>query len=44
MPLIQLGLRPVPIDIELDTLNISSQTLQKVLQTTSFYNKFTRFL
>ena len=35
MPLIQLGLRPVPIDIELDTLNISSQTLQKVLQTTS---------
>jgi len=35
MPLIQLGLRPVPIDIELDTLNISSQTLQKVLQTIS---------
>lgn len=35
MPLIQLGLRPVPIDIELDTLNVSSRTLQKVLQATS---------
>ena len=35
MPLIQLGLRPVPIDIELDTLNISSRTLQKVLRATS---------
>jgi CDP-6-deoxy-D-xylo-4-hexulose-3-dehydrase len=27
MPLIQLGLTPVPIDIELDTLNVSSHTL-----------------
>lgn len=27
MPLIQLGLIPVPIDVELDTLNISSKTL-----------------
>lgn len=27
MPLIQLGLVPVPIDIELDTLNVSSRTL-----------------
>ncbi len=29
MPLIQLGLVPVPVDIELDTLNVSVQTLQK---------------
>jgi len=34
MPLIELGLTPVPIDCELDTLNVSSQTLLKVLQTT----------
>ena len=27
MPLIQLGLKPVPIDIELDTLNVSSKKL-----------------
>jgi len=33
MPLIQLGLQPVPIDIELDTLNISSQNLQHTLKT-----------
>lgn len=33
MPLIQLGLKPVPIDIELDTLNVSSTTLRKVLKT-----------
>lgn len=32
MPLIQLGLRPVPIDIELDTLNVSSKTLEKALE------------
>ena len=31
MPLIKLGLKAVPIDIELDTLNISSQELEKVL-------------
>lgn len=30
MPLIQLGLNAVPIDIELNTLNISSRTLKKV--------------
>ena len=30
MPLIELGLKPIPIDIELDTLNISSK---KVLET-----------
>lgn len=29
MPLLQLGLTPVPIDIELDTLNVSSSTLKK---------------
>ncbi|MCE9643058.1 MAG: DegT/DnrJ/EryC1/StrS aminotransferase family protein [Candidatus Andersenbacteria bacterium] len=35
MPIIQLGLAAVPIDIELDTLNISPQTIRKVLETTS---------
>ena len=32
MPLIQLGLSPVPIDVELDTLNVSSRTLKKVIE------------
>lgn len=32
MPLIQLGLEPIPIDVELDTLNISSKNLQVVLK------------
>lgn len=32
MPLIQLGLNPVPIDIELDTLNVSSEKLLAVLK------------
>lgn len=32
MPLIQLGLNAVPIDIELDTLNISSRILLKTLK------------
>ncbi|MBI3576821.1 DegT/DnrJ/EryC1/StrS aminotransferase family protein [Candidatus Gottesmanbacteria bacterium] len=32
MPLIQLGLTPVPIDVELDTLNVSSRTLRMVLK------------
>jgi len=31
MPLIQLGLNPIPIDVELDTLNVSSKTLKKVI-------------
>ncbi len=31
MPLIQLGLQPVPIDVELDTLNISSRTVKAAL-------------
>lgn len=30
MPIIQLGMIPVPIDVELDTLNISSRTLKEV--------------
>lgn len=30
MPLIQLGLKPIPVDIELDTLNISSEKLLEV--------------
>ncbi len=32
MPLIQLGLSPVPIDVELDTLNVSSRKLLVVLK------------
>lgn len=32
MPLIQLGLKPVPIDVELDTLNVSSKKLSEVLK------------
>lgn len=32
MPLIELGLTPVPIDIELDTLNISSSKVKEVLK------------
>jgi CDP-6-deoxy-D-xylo-4-hexulose-3-dehydrase len=32
MPLIQLGLRAVPIDVELDTLNVSSAKLRAVLR------------
>ncbi len=31
MPLIQLGLKPVPVDVELDTLNVSSRTLLNTL-------------
>lgn len=32
MPLIQLGLRPVPIDVDLPTLNVTSRTLGDVLE------------
>jgi CDP-4-dehydro-6-deoxyglucose reductase, E1 len=32
MPLIQLGLNPIPIDVELNTLNVSSHTLKKTLK------------
>jgi len=32
MPLIELGLKPVPIDCELDTLNVSPRTLEVVLK------------
>ena len=31
MPLIQLSLEPVPVDVELDTLNVSSRTLVKTI-------------
>ena len=31
MPIIQLGLKPIPVDVEIDTLNVSSHTLTKVL-------------
>jgi CDP-6-deoxy-D-xylo-4-hexulose-3-dehydrase len=31
MPLIQLGLEVVPVDVELDTLNVSSRTLTEVI-------------
>src|SRR3989338_10055033 len=30
MPLIQLGLRPIPIDVELETLNISSAKIASI--------------
>lgn len=32
MPLIQLGLKVVPIDVEMDTLNVSSEMLKKTLK------------
>lgn len=32
MPLLQNGLNPIPIDVEVDTLNISSKTLLKTLK------------
>ncbi len=32
MPLIQLGLTPIPIDCELDTLNVSSKTFKDALK------------
>ena len=35
MPLIQLGLQPIPIDIEIETLNVSEQKLDEVLQKTN---------
>ncbi len=34
MPLIQLGLNPIPIDVELDTLNVSVETIEKSLAKT----------
>lgn len=33
MPLLQLGLNPIPVDVEIDTLNVSSKTLKKTLKT-----------
>ena len=35
MPIIQIGLNPIPIDIELNTLNISSNKLEEFLKKTS---------
>lgn len=35
MPVIQLGLKPVPIDVELDTLNVSSKKLLQTLENTN---------
>lgn len=32
MPLVQLGLTPIPVDVEIDTLNVSSKTLATVLK------------
>lgn len=40
MPIIQLGLEPIPIDVELDTLNISLQTVQNVLKKTKLQAVF----
>lgn len=35
MPLIQLGLSPIPVDVELDTLNVSSRTLGALIKRNS---------
>lgn len=35
MPIVELGLRAIPIDVELDTLNASSRTLRAALKTVS---------
>lgn len=32
MPLIQLGLKPIPVDVELDTLNVSKRTLDQAVK------------
>jgi len=32
MPLVQLGLQPIPVDVELNTLNVSSRTLVETLK------------
>ncbi len=32
MPLIELGLKPIPVDVELTTLNISSKTFREVIK------------
>jgi CDP-6-deoxy-D-xylo-4-hexulose-3-dehydrase len=32
MPLLELGLNPIPIDVEIDTLNVSSRTLSATLK------------
>lgn len=40
MPLIQLGLRPIPVDVELNTLNVSSRTLLEVLKRKSLKGLF----
>ena len=32
MPLIELGLQAIPLDVEMDTLNVSSRELQKILR------------
>jgi dTDP-4-amino-4,6-dideoxygalactose transaminase len=32
MPIIELGLTPIPVDVELDTLNVSSNTFQDCLK------------
>lgn len=40
MPLIELGLEVVPVDVELNTLNASSSTLKKVLEKTDIKMMF----
>lgn len=34
MPIIQMGMKPVPVDCEIDTLNISSEKLRELLKKT----------
>jgi CDP-6-deoxy-D-xylo-4-hexulose-3-dehydrase len=36
MPLVELGLKPVPIDVEMSTLNISSETLNQAWKKNKF--------
>lgn len=35
MPIMQLGLQPVPIDVELNTINVSNRTLKELLKKTN---------
>lgn len=40
MPIIQMGMKPIPIDCEIDTLNISSEKLLELLKVTKIKSLF----
>ena len=40
MPLIQLGLKPIPVDVEIETLNVSSKKLANALDSSHFKTFF----